>query len=415
MRGKLALLTAAALAAAILVSIPGAFGSTAATRVDGVTPRTVTIGATFPLSGPVAAYGAIAKGMQVYFSYINARRATVDKKRGVYGRQIVFKVYDDQYNPANTVQLTRRLVEQDKVFALVGGLGTEPQTPVRPYLNQQKVPQLYVSTGATTWGRDRKEYPWTIGWQPDYQSEGSAYGQYIRTTTPNAKVAILYQNDDYGKDYLAGFKPAVGASRIVAEEAYEATATSVASQVAKLRASGADTFFVAATTRATPQALVAAYRLGWRPRLFVNSVSATDSILTQTGAAAGSADAVNGIITTTYLKDPAAAQYANDATVKEYKRLLAKYGPGLDPNNGFYFYGMAKAWTFVQTLYRAGKNPTRPSLMNAAVNLKVASPWLIPGGKYVTTAASPFPISTVRLTRYNNGSFTEFGPLIKTR
>jgi branched-chain amino acid transport system substrate-binding protein len=415
MRRKLVLLTVAAVAAAVSVSIPGAFGGTAATQVDGVTARSVTIGGTFPISGPVAAYAPIAKGMQLYFSYVNARRAATDKKRGVYGRQIIFKVYDDQYNPAQTVQLTRRLVEQDKVFALVGGVGTEPQTPVRPYLNQQKVPQLYVSTGATTWGRDRKQYPWTIGWQPDYQSEGNAYGTYIRTTFPSAKVAILYQNDDYGKDYVAGFKPAVGASRIVAEEAYEVTSPSVASQVARLRASGADTFFIAATVRATPQALVTAYRLGWRPRLFVNSVSATDSILSQTRAAAGSADAVNGVITTAYLKDPASPRYANDATVKEYKRLMARYGPGLDPNNGLYFYGMAKAYTFVQTLYRAGRNPTRQSLMNAAVNLKLRSPWLIPGSTYSTSAASPFPISTVRLTRYNNGSFTEFGPLFKTR
>jgi branched-chain amino acid transport system substrate-binding protein len=415
MRRKL-LLVGAAAAAAVSVSIPGAFGGTTAATADpGLTARKVTIGGTFPLSGPAALYAPIAKGMQAYFSYINARRATTDKKRGVYGRQIVFKVYDDQYNPAQTVELTRRLVEQDKVFALVGGLGTEPQTPVRPYLNQQKVPQLYVSTGATTWGRDRKQYPWTLGWQPDYQSEGKAYGQRIASSSPSAKVAILFQNDDYGKDYLAGFEPAVGASRIVAKEGYEVTAPSVASQVAKLRASGADTFLIVGTPRGTIQALVTAYRLGWRPALYVNSVAATDTFLSQARAAAGSADAVNGIVTTTYLKDPASPVYARDATVALYKRLMAKYAPGLDPNNGLYFYGMAKAHTFVQALYRAGKNPTRQSLMNAAVNLKLKSPWLIPGSTIATSAASPFPISTVRLTRYTNGAFSEFGPLIKTR
>jgi branched-chain amino acid transport system substrate-binding protein len=416
MRRKLVLLTVAACAAAVSVSIPGAFGGNAAVQADpGITPRSVTIGGTFPISGPAALYAPIAKGMQAYFSYINARRATTDKKRGVYGRQIIFKVYDDQYNPAQTVQLTRRLVEQDKVFALVGGLGTEPQTPVRPYCNQQKVPQLYVSTGATTWGRDQRQYPWTIGWQPDYQSEGKAYGQHIRTTTPNAKVAILFQNDDYGKDYLAGFKPAVGAGRVVAEQGYEVTAPSVASQVAQLRASGADTFLVVGTPRGTIQALVTAYRLGWRPRLYVNSVAATDTFLTQARTAAGSADAVNGIITTTYLKDPASPTYARDATVIQYKRLMAKYAPGLNANDTLYFYGMAKAHTFVQALYRAGKNPTRQSLMNAARNLKLKSTWLIPGSEIRTTPASAFPISIVRLTRYNNGSFTEFGPLINTR
>jgi branched-chain amino acid transport system substrate-binding protein len=415
MRRKL-LLAAAAAMAALSVSIPGAFGGTSAVAADpGLTARSVTIGGTFPLSGAAALYAPIAKGMQAYFSYINARRAATDKKRGVYGRQIVFKVYDDGYNPAQSVEQTRRLVEQDKVFALVGGLGTEPQTPVRPYCNQQKVPQLFVSTGATTWGRDRRQYPWTIGWQPDYQSEGKAYGQHIRTNSPNAKVAILFQNDDYGKDYLAGFEPAVGESRIVAKEGYEVTAPSVASQVAKLRGSGADTFLIVGTPRGTIQALVTAYRLGWRPALYVNSVAATDTFLSQARAAAGSAEAVNGIVTTTYLKDPASPVYARDATVQLYKRLMAKYAPGLDVNNGLYFYGMAKAHTFVQALYRAGKNPTRQSLMTAAVNLQLKSPWLIPGSEIKSTPASPFPISIVRLTRYSNGAFSEFGPLIKTR
>jgi branched-chain amino acid transport system substrate-binding protein len=411
------LLLCGALVAATAVSIPGAFGGTSTqTQAPGVSSRSLTIGGTFPLSGPTSLYAPIAKGMQAYFSYINARRAR-DGKRGVYGRQIVFKVYDDQYNPAQTVQLTRRLVEQDKVFALVGGLGTEPQTPVRPYLNQQKVPQLYVSTGATTWGADRRQFPWTIGWQPDYQSEGAAYGSYIRRNDSNARVAILYQNDDYGKDYLAGFKRGLGSggARIVAEEPFEVTAPSVASNVSKLRGSGGDTFLVLATPRATIQALVTAYRLGWRPKLYVNSVAATDTFLSSAATAAGSRDAVNGVITTAYLKDPAAPTYAEDRTVGLYKRLMAKYAPGLDPNNGLYFYGMAKADTFVQTLYRAGRNPTRQSVMNAAVNLKYKSPWLIPGMTFASSARSPFPISTVKLTRYNNGAFTEFGQIIKAR
>jgi branched-chain amino acid transport system substrate-binding protein len=418
MRRKLFLMSAAVLATAAVVSIPGAFGGTeAATATPGVTTRTVTIGGTFPLSGAASLYAPIAKGMQAYFSYINARRAKSDGKRGVYGRQLVFIVLDDAYNPAQTVQLTRRLVEQDKVFALVGGLGTEPQTPVRPYLNQRKVPQLFVSTGATTWGADHKQYPWTIGWQPDYQSEGFAYGNYLRRSDPSSKVGVLFQNDDYGKDYLAGFKRGIasGPARIVREEGFEVTAPSVASQVSQLRGSGADTFLVLATPRATIQALVTAYRLGWRPKLYVNSVSATDSFLTSASTAAGTRDAVNGIITTTYLKDPAAPKYARDATVLTYKRLMAKYAPGLDPNNGLYFYGMAKADTFVQTLYRAGRNPTRESVRRAAENLKYKSPWLLPGTSILSTAKSPFPISTVRLTRYNNGAFTEFGALIKTR
>jgi branched-chain amino acid transport system substrate-binding protein len=408
------LVACGALIAATAVSLPGAFGATAQSA-PGVTSRSITIGGTFPLSGAASLYAPIAKGMQAYFSYINARRAR-DGTRGVYGRQIIFKVYDDGYNPAQTVQLTRRLVEQDKVFALVGGLGTEPQTPVRPYLNQQKVPQLFVSTGATTWGADRRQYPWTIGWQPSYQDEGAAYARYIRSNDRNARVGILYQNDDYGKDYLTGFKRGLGdAGRIVAEEAFEVTAPSVASQVSRLRGANADTFLILATPRATVQALVTAYRLGWRPKLYVNSVSATDVFLTQAAAAAGSRDAVNGLITTAYLKDPAAPKYARDATVRRYKQLMAKYAPGLNVNDGLYFYGMAKADTFVQTLYRAGRNPTRQALMNAAVNLKWKSPWLIPGTTIASSPSSPFPISAVKLTRYNNNAFTEFGPIIKTR
>jgi branched-chain amino acid transport system substrate-binding protein len=409
------LVACGALVAATAVSLPGAFAGTAQST-PGVTSRSVTVGGTFPLSGPASLYAPIAKGMQAYFSYINARRAR-DGTRGVYGRQIIFKVYDDGYNPAQTVQLTRRLVEQDRVFALVGGLGTEPQTPVRPYLNQQRVPQLFVSTGATTWGADHRQYPWTIGWQPSYQDEGAAYARYIRTNERNARIGILYQNDDYGKDYLAGFKRGLGdaSARVVGEEPFEVTAPSVASQVSRLRGANADTFLVLATPRATIQALVTAYRLGWRPKLYVNSVAATDSFLGAAAQAAGSPNAVNGAITTAYLKDPAAPKYANDATVRRYKQLMARYAPGLNVNDGLYFYGMAKADTFVQTLYRAGRNPTRQSLMNAAVNLKYRSPWLIPGMTISSSRRSPFPISAVKLTRFNNGAFTEFGSIIRTR
>lgn len=412
MKSKLVVLAALA-AAALTVSIPGAFGKAQAD--PGLTNSTVVIGTTMPLSGPASLYAPIAKGMQAYFSYINARRAKSDGKRGVYGRQIVFKVLDDQYNPASTVQQTRRLVEQEKVFALVGGLGTEQQTAVREYLNQLKVPQIYVSTGASKWGREHKQYPWTIGWQPDYISEGIAYGKYVRQNLPTAKVAVLFQNDDYGKDYLEGFTKGAGAKFVVARESYEVGAVSVSSQVARLRASGADTFLVLAIPTPTIQALVTAFRLGWRPRLIVNSVSATDTFLSIAQNSAGSGDAVNGIITTTYLKDPASPTYANDATVKLYKQLMGKYAPGLNVNNGLYFYGMAKAHDFIQALYRAGKSPTRATLMRAVVNLRFKSPWVLKGSEIRTSASNAFPIRHVRLTRFGNGSFTEFGPLVRTR
>jgi ABC-type branched-subunit amino acid transport system substrate-binding protein len=367
-----------------------------------------------PLSGPASLYAPIATGMRVYFSHINARRAAGDGKRGVYGRQIVLKVEDDAYNPVQTAQQTRKLVEQDRVFALVGGLGTEQQLAVRAYLNQRKVPQIYVSTGAATWGRDHRQFSWTIGWQPDYVSEGIAYAKWLKANRPNARVAVLYQNDDYGKDYLQGFRSQFGRS-IIAQQSYEPGAASVASQTAALRASGADTFLVLAIPTPTIQALVTAYRLGWRPTLIVNSVSATDTFLTLARNSAGSADAVNGIVTTTYLKDPAAARYARDAQVRFYKQLMARYAPNANVNNGLYFYGMAKAADFVQALYRAGRNPTRASLMRAAENLTYKSPWLIPGSRVSTSATNAFPIKYQRLTRFNNGTFTEFGPLQKIR
>jgi branched-chain amino acid transport system substrate-binding protein len=326
-------------------------------------------------------------------------------------------VKDDQYNPAQTVQLTRQLVEQDRVFAIVGGLGTEQQLAVRQYMNQRKVPQLYVSTGATIWGAQHRRNPWTIGWQPDYDSVGFAFGNYIRRFDPQGRIAVLMQNDDYGKDYLRGLQRGLrgGTARIVAQEAYEVGTPSVAPHVSRLRASNANVFVVFAIPQPTIQALVVAHRLGWNPTKYVNDVSATDTFLTLAQTSAGSVEATRGVITATYLKDPAAPKYQNDATVRLYKRLMAKYAPGANVNNALHFYGMAKADHFVQVLYRAGRNPTRASLMNAARNLKMKSPWLLPGTQVHTRPAAAFPISTVKLQRWNGSNFVEFGPLIKTR
>ena len=203
-------LAGAAIIGALLLAIPAAFAKTDLKAADpGITARSVTIGGTFPLTGPASSYAPIPAGMKAYFAYINARRGP-DEKRGIGGRQIIWKYYDDGYNPVNSVQLQRRLVEQDKVFAVVGTLGTEVNEAVRPYLNAQKVPHVLVSTGASEFGKVDKEYPWTIGWQPDYIAEARLYGLDIKKNHPNAKIAILYQNDSYGKDYLYGFKSALG-------------------------------------------------------------------------------------------------------------------------------------------------------------------------------------------------------------
>jgi len=402
----------AGLVAALAITIPGALAGTAAT--PGVTKTSVTIGTTMPITGPANFYASIGAGMRAYFSYINARKAKSDGKRGVYGRQIVFKVEDDGYNPVNTLQKTRKLVEQDHVLAMVGGLGTEAQLAVRGYLNQQKVPQIYVSTGSTQFGAEHKQFPWSIGWQPDYLQEGIALGKYIRGRNANAKVAVLYQDDQYGKDLLGGFRKTAG-RMITATESYPVGSTAVSSQVARLRASGADTFLIIAIPGPTITALVTAYRIGWRPTLLVNSVGATDVWITAAQNSAGSPEAVNGIVTTTYLKDPAQPNYQKDPQVKFYKALMAKYLPNANVNNSQYYYGMAKAADFVQALYRAGKSPTRASLIRAVDNLTYKSPWVLPGANISTSPRSPFPMKYQKYARYNNGSYTEFGAMQKIR
>ncbi len=268
----------------IALAVVAALGVTAstATAETGVTAKNVTIGGTFPLSGPASLYATIPVAMKAYFSYVNARKGP-DGKRGVYGRQIIWNYKDDQYSPPQAVQLTRGLVEQDKVFAVVASLGTEVNTAIRPYLNSKKVPHVLVSTGATTWGADWKQYPWTTGWQPNYQFEGKIYGQAIARNSPNAKIAVLYQNDDYGKDLIAGLEAGLGAktSNIVAKEPFEVTAPSVGSQIAKLKASGASVFVLIATPAKTVQAYATAAALKWSPAVvYTNAVSATDTFLT---------------------------------------------------------------------------------------------------------------------------------------
>jgi branched-chain amino acid transport system substrate-binding protein len=419
----------AALAAVFSISVTAASAAPASQAVNptgtpaplrasapGVTRSNVIIGTTLPLSGPASLYARIGTGMRAYFSYINARRAR-DGTRGVYGRQIILNVYDDQYNEALTVQQTRRAVEADRVFAMLGGLGTENQQAVRGYMNQRRVPQLYVSTGLSEFGSQHGRFPWTIGWQPDYVQEGILLGRYVRQNLPNTKVAVLRQNDDYGREFLQGFLAGAGQGFVVATETYPRNggASVIPGPVQRLRASGADTFLVIATPTESVTALVTAFRLGWRPNKLVNSVGATSTFLGLAQQSAGSADAVNGVVTTTYLKDPNSPQYRNDPRVVLYRAIMARYAPGQPATDPLFFYGMAKADHFVQALYRAGRNPTRASMMAATRNLTMPSPWLLPGARLITTPRSAFPIRHQKLTRYNNGQFTEFGQLQRTR
>jgi branched-chain amino acid transport system substrate-binding protein len=399
-----------------MVALPSAFGRRQDT--PGLTSRTVTIGGTFPLSGPASSYAPIPVGMRAYFSYVNATRGP-DHRRGVGGRQIVWKYYDDAYNPAQTVQLTRQLVEQDHVFALVGGLGTSQQEAVTAYCNQQKVPQLYVSSGATEWGAQQTTNTWTIGWQPDYQGEAVMYGRYIVANLPSAKIGVLYQNDTFGKDYISGLEGGLGKahkSQIVATRGYEPTDTSVTSQLLDLRKEGVDTLVIASL----PTQAIIAYGtlagIGWKPaNIFTSQVAATSTFL-PTAVSRSTAATVNGTISIQYLKDPASPAWANDAGMKLYMKIMAKYAPTADPKNGNYYYGVAKAYTFVQAMRAAGPNPTRESLMAATLKMNDKSnPFLLPGAVTKTGKKDAFPISQQRLVRWNDGGFTPIGPLVDTR
>ena len=406
------------LAAALLVAAVACVTALAgAQAAPGVTQRTIVIGGTFPLSGSASSYAPIPVGLKVYFSYVNARRDPATKKRGIRGRQIVWKYYDDGYNPANTVQLTNQLVLQDKVFAVVGSLGTEPNLPIRPLLNQRKVPHILVSTGASYWGLQYQQFPYTTGWQPDYIAEGIAYGRWIASNHPTAKVAVFYQNDDYGKDYLKGLKTGLGAKRslIVSELGYEITDTSYGSQIARQRASGADTWVLLTTPTPTVRAIGTAKALNFKPdTLVINSVAAVDSVMRAAANSAG-ADFVNGAVSSAYAKNPTNPVYANDPQVRQFNNLMRRFGPANATPNSFHYYGFAKAYDTVRLLYLAGKNPTRASLMRATRNMNWVNPFLIKGIRVKTGARDRFPISQMKLIRYNNGTWSEFGPLIAGR
>lgn len=404
-----------ALIVALAIGVSGAPGSSSET---GITAKAVKIGGTFPQTGPASAYAPIAPAMKAYFAYVNSRKGP-DGKRGVYGRQIQFIYYDDGYNPANTVQLTRKLVEQDKVFAVVGQLGTEPCLSVRPYLNERKVPQVLVSTGATEFGSEWKEFPYTIGWEPDYIAEGRLFGLQIKKNQAGKKIAILYQNDAYGKDYVYGLETALGSkyakANVVAQEPYEVTTPDVRSQMAKIKASGADVFLIFATPKFAGQAYVFGKALGFDPStIYLNHVAANGAYIKGYVAAAGAAY-VNGSLSIGFLKDPSSPRWNNDAAMKQYRALMAKYNAKADPNDGLNLYGFAKAETFVQALYKAGKNPTRASLMKALLSLNFKNKFALPGVVMKTGPKDHFIISQMEAQRYSNGVWSKIGPLLQAR
>ena len=401
------------LAAALVVALGiSASSATSAATETGVTARTVTIGGTFPLTGPASLYAPIPAAMKAYFSYINSRKGP-DGKRGVYGRQIVFKYYDDGYNPANSVQLARKLVEEDKVFAMVGTLGTAVNESIRPYVNARKVPQMLVSTGASVFA-DAKKYPWTGGWQPAYDYEARIFGQAIAHNSPNAKIAVLYQNDPFGAELLNGLKAGLGgkASNIVATESHEVTAPDVRAQVAKLRASGATILVIFTTPKFTIQSYAIANALRWSPAvIYTTSVSATDAFLTL-AKSSGGGDLPDKTYTVQYAKDPASPSWDNDAAMKLYKQVMAKYLPSARVTDGLNLYGVATAEAFVQLLYSAGKNPTRASLMKAYRSWNQPNQFLLPGNRQKTSGSDQLPLQCERIIKFNG---TLFQPVSKLK
>jgi branched-chain amino acid transport system substrate-binding protein len=396
------------LLAAALVVVLGvtASSATSASSETGITARTITIGGTFPLTGRASVYATIPAAMKAYFSYVNTRKGP-DGRRGIYGRQIVFKYYDDGYNPAQTVQQTRRLVEEDKVFAVVGSLGTEHNEAIRPYLNAQKVPQLLNATGASTWAKDAGKYPWTGGWQPDYEWEARIYGTAIARNSPNAKIAVLYQNDSFGEDNLRGFRAGLGAkqSNIVAMESYEIGAVDVRSQVAKLRSTNASIFVIFAIPTYAIPAYAIANALRWSPAvIYTSSVAATDTFLTL-AKNSGGGDLPAKTFSVQYLKDPANPTWDNDSAMRLYKQVMAKYYPSGSVTQGLNYYGVAVAHAFTQLMYKAGRNPTRAALMRAFRAWNEMNQFLLPGNRQRTAAGDQQPVACERIVKYNGTSF----------
>jgi branched-chain amino acid transport system substrate-binding protein len=397
-----------ALAASLALGATAAIAGTARSTADpGVTANSILLGGTAPLTGLASQYASIARGADDYFKYVNSRG-------GVNGRTITYKYVDDAYNPQQSVVVTQQLVEQDKVFAVFNSLGTTQNIAVRPYLNSVKVPQLFVSSGATTWGRDYAQYPYTIGFQPSYQAEGWVYGKYLARTAPGAKIAVLFQGDDYGKDLLGGLKRGLQRSKtkVIAAQPYNSKSPDVSSQIAALKASGADTLAIFAIPTFAIQAYKDANKLGWKPKHVIDNYVGAYSTTMQAASADGGSKLVNGTISIAYLKDPTDPQRKSDAAIKLYRNILSRYDPSADVNDPLYIYGMAVAWTAVDALTKAGKDLTRESLLKVLDTFKATgNPFMLPGIAVKTAGADHYPVEQVLLRRWQNGAWHLFGGL----
>jgi branched-chain amino acid transport system substrate-binding protein len=380
-------------AAALLALAPGV---QAKNYGPGVTDTEIKIGNTMPYSGPASAYGTIGKAHAAYFKYIN-------DQGGINGRKINYISYDDGYSPPRTVEQTRKLVEQDEVLLLMGQLGTPSNTAIHKYVNSKKVPHLFLSTGASKWN-DPKNFPWTMGWQPNYPNETKNYARHILKTNPNAKVAVLYQNDDYGKDYLHGLKEGLGdqyGKMVVAEISYEVTDPTIDSQMVSLKASGADTFVNITTPKFAAQAIKKAAEIGWKPAHYLNSVSnSVGAVLNPAGL-----DNAKGIYSAFYLKDPVDPQWKDDKDFKEWIAWMDKYLPDGDKLSSFNVIGYAHAYNMVELLKACGDNLTRENVMKQAANMDFEIPMLLPGIRVKTSPDDFAPVEDEYIGQFNGKSW----------
>jgi branched-chain amino acid transport system substrate-binding protein len=370
----------------------------------GATDDEIKIGNTNPYSGPASAYGTIGRSESAYFKMVN-------EQGGVNGRKIVFISLDDAYSPPKTVEQVRRLVEQEEVLLLFQSLGTPSNTAIHKYMNAKKVPQLFVATGATKWG-DPQNFPWTMGWQPNYQTEAHLYAKYLQKNKPAARIAVLYQNDDYGKDYLKGLHEGLGSQAgkmIVKEASYEVTDPTVESQIVTLQASGADTLFIFATPKFAAQAIRKTYDIRWKALTFVNNVSSSVAAVLEP---AGLEKSV-GVVTVLYFKDPNDPQWANDPAMKDWQEWMKKYYPDGNPADGLNVFGYLAAQTMVQVLKQCGDELTRENVMRQAANLKdLALPLLLPGIRINTGPADFYPVDQIQLARFDGKRWVLFGEVL---
>src|SRR6202043_1652603 len=395
----------AAFSTAVIAFASTSGGALAQKKYDtGATDTEIKIGNIMPYSGPASAYGVIGKTEQAYFNKINA-------EGGINGRKINFVSYDDGYSPPKTVEQARKLVESDEVLFIFNSLGTPPNSAIQKYMNQKKVPQLFVATGATKWN-DPKDFPWTMGWEPSYQSESRIYAKYLLKEKPNAKIAILYQNDDYGKDYVKGLKDGLGAkaaSMIIAEESYETTEPTIDNHIVKLKSTDANVFFNFTTPKFAAQAIKKMAEIEWRPLHLLNNVSySVGSVIKPAGF-----ENAQGIISAAYIKDVSDPQWDNDPGMKQYLDFLAKDFPEGNKLDANVIVGYAVAQTMVQVLKQCGDNLTRENVMKQAASLKdFRTEVLLPGVKINTSATDFAPISQLQLERFKGEKWELFGDVI---